>query len=98
MFDSEYSCSASVRIREPKLCSITLPSYLENRGRLNIKTGVRNDSRVNKLSPSILSLSSFHPVLIELTQAIIWFLRKFREFPHGMLEDLVVNPDTGMRG
>ena len=59
---------------------------------------IGSDSRFNKLAPSLLSVSALHPVLVDLPQFVVGFRGKFRELFHGMLEDLIVKPDAGVRG
>ena len=59
------------------------------------ETEIGSNSRLNKLAPPLLPISTLHPVLVELTQFLVWFRRKFGELFHGMLENLIVNPDTG---
>jgi len=55
-------------------------------------------SRFDKLAPPLLSISTLHPVLVDFTQFLMWFRRKFRELFHGVFEDLIVNPDMRVRG
>lgn len=65
---------------------------------LILETEIASDSRIDKLAPPLLSFSTLHPFLVKLTQPLVGFRRKFREIFHGMFEDLIVDPDTGVRG
>ena len=56
------------------------------------------DARFNELSPPFLSIGTLHPVLIELTQFLVGFGHKFGEVLREVVEDLIVKPDTGVRG
>lgn len=61
------------------------------------ETEIWSNSRFDELAPSLLSVRTLHPLLVNLTQFLVGFRRKFREFFHGMVEDLIVDPDTTAR-
>ena len=62
------------------------------------ETEIASDSRLNKLAPPLLSVSALHPFFVKLSQFLVGVHRQFWELFHGMFKDLIVNPDTGVRG
>lgn len=53
---------------------------------------MKDDLRLNELSPSLFPLGALHPVLVEFCDLFIWLLIQLGEIPHSVLKDLVVQP------
>jgi len=62
------------------------------------ETEIGSNSRFDKLAPSLLSVSTLHPLLVDLAQFLVGFRRKFRELSHKVVEDFIIDPSMAVRG
>ena len=63
-----------------------------------MRNRLASDSRFNRLAPPLLPFGTLHPIPVKLTQFTVGFRRESGELSHDVLEDLIIDPDTGVRG